>query len=120
MGGGEKQLRLGCCISHEFSAAASRNPDRIAVVHASGGARLFRESRGGDTVGYDFDGRDFSNEPTARSFSPPVYEGDSCFTYSQLSLAVQTFSSRLRAVLDGGDDPHLIKPSSGIGVAHHC
>ncbi|KAK4752388.1 hypothetical protein SAY87_021186 [Trapa incisa] len=108
MDGGGKQPRLGCCISHEFYASASSNPDRIAVVHASGGARLFKESRGDGPAGPDLDGRDLSSEPPARS----VYDGDTCFTYSELLLAVQTLSSRLRAVLHCGDDPHLIKPSS--------
>lgn len=117
MSGAEKQQKLGCCISHEFAAAASRNPGRIAVVHASGGARLFRELRGGDTAGID--GRDFSSEPAARSLYPPVYDGDMCFTYSQLSIAVRSLSSRLRVVFDGGDDPQLIKPSSGISVEPH-
>ncbi|XP_031403762.1 putative acyl-activating enzyme 19 isoform X2 [Punica granatum] len=112
----KQQEKLGrCCIWHQFSAAASSHPDKIAVVHASGGARLFRElHRGGETsAGFGTDGLGFLTDRAAPSTSPPVYDGDACFAYSQVSLAVESLSSRLRAVLDGEDVPDLIKPSSG-------
>ncbi|OVA02848.1 AMP-dependent synthetase/ligase [Macleaya cordata] len=57
-GGKEKP----CCISHEFFRVASRNPNKIAVVHAS----------------------------------------------------VESLSSRIRRVLDGGNDPNTIRPKGYI------
>ncbi|KAK3003939.1 hypothetical protein RJ639_018692 [Escallonia herrerae] len=47
---------------------------------------------------------------------PPVYEGDECFTYSQVLAAVGSLSSRLRRILDGGGDPQLITPTAVIGL----
>lgn len=107
-----EQQQRHCCLSHGFSAAASENPSKIAVVHASGGAALSGELRRRIAADSGFSagvGR-FCDE-RARSLSPPLYPGDQCFTYSDVSLAVDCLSARLRNVLNGGDDPDLIKPS---------
>ncbi|XP_061346780.1 putative acyl-activating enzyme 19 isoform X2 [Gastrolobium bilobum] len=78
-----------CCVSHEFFRIASANPNKIAVIHASGVANLSRE--------------------LVESTSPPLYYGDRCFTYSHLLNAVRSLSSRIRSILLGADDPHLIR-----------
>lgn len=111
----EQLERLHCCISHEFVAAASRAPTSIAVVHASGGAHLSRELRVRDDISGDARCSYFTE--SARSLSPPVYVGDECFTFSEVSVAVDSLSRRLRTILDGGDDPHLSRPS-GMSFLH--
>ncbi|KAH6767584.1 hypothetical protein C2S52_018567 [Perilla frutescens var. hirtella] len=99
-----------CCISHEFYKAASKCPDKIAVIHAAGFSRITRDSAacsqpdGGSTK--------FATAETAPSSRPPLYDGDECFTFSDMLSAVENLSWRLRRVLDGEDDPHLIKPQS--------
>jgi len=108
----ERQQPRRCCLSHAFSVAASKAPSKIAVVHASGGAVVSSELRRrvaadpGSSAAVDR----FCDE-RARSLSPPLYPGDRCFTYSDVSLAVDCLSSRLCNILNGGDDPDLIKPS---------
>ncbi|GAB2290267.1 hypothetical protein Dimus_024547 [Dionaea muscipula] len=137
MGGGDDALeeepkekqnltRSCCCISHEFYRVASENPDKIAVIHAIGGARLARERRSNRSS----DGTNSDNHLKDQSSShhhlhqhqhqrhhhlpyPPLHDGDQCFTYSDLLSAVNCLSFRLRNILDGGDDPWLIKPNSG-------
>ncbi|WRX23163.1 AMP-dependent synthetase/ligase domain - like 10 [Theobroma cacao] len=90
----EKQ-RQHCCISHEFYRAASKNPEKIAVIHASsskpsaGGVQIDRELIGGG--------------------NPPVYKGDQCFTFGTLLASVDCLSFRLRSILEGADDPYLVK-----------
>ncbi|XP_030471399.2 putative acyl-activating enzyme 19 isoform X2 [Syzygium oleosum] len=108
----EQQPRR-CCLSHAFSVAASANPSKIALVHAYGGAVVPGELRQTTAAGSGFSagGVDRFCDGRARSLSPPLYPGDQCFAYSDVSLAVDCLSSRLRNVLDGGDDPDLIKPS---------
>ncbi|KAA0039622.1 putative acyl-activating enzyme 19 isoform X1 [Cucumis melo var. makuwa] len=83
-----------CCISHEFQRVALSHPGKIAVIHASGGVQLFRQLHGGGVGEADdfFQGR-------ATSDFPPMYEGDRCFTYSQLLASVDSLSSRLLATL---------------------
>lgn len=113
----ERQQPRPCCLSHAFSVAASKAPSKIAVVHASGGAVVSSELRRrvaadpGSSAAVDR----FCDE-RARSLSPPLYPGDRCFTYSDVSLAVDCLSSRLCNILNGGDDPDLIKPS---GKTYH-
>lgn len=87
------------------------------MIHACGGAQLAREfhsihkTDSGEQTAIDFD--EFVSEKTT-SFRPTVYEGDRCFTFSDILSAVDSLSSRLRRILDGADDSHLIKPHSGI------
>ncbi|KAF8032186.1 hypothetical protein BT93_D1187 [Corymbia citriodora subsp. variegata] len=115
MSGAEQPLH--CCLSHAFSAAASEDPGGIAVVHASGGAAVSAELRRRIAAGAGFSaGVDRFCDERARSRSPPLYPGDRCFTYSDVSRAVDRLSSRLCNILDGGDDPDLIKPS---GKSYH-
>lgn len=112
-----EQQQRHCCLSHGFSAAASENPSKIAVLHASGGAVLSDELRRRIAADSGFSaGVDRFYDERARSLSPPLYPGDQCFTYSDVSLAVDCLSSRLRNILNGGDDPDLIKPS---GKSYH-
>ncbi|KAK2991841.1 hypothetical protein RJ640_025747 [Escallonia rubra] len=118
----EKQQQLSiCCISHEFFKSASKHPDKIAVIQSrGGGAQLAREFRElydhhnqNDDAEKPFDKFFATDSPSSR---PPVYEGDECFTYSQVLAAVDSLSSRLRRILDGGGDPQLITPTSVIGL----
>ncbi|XP_073137111.1 putative acyl-activating enzyme 19 isoform X2 [Henckelia pumila] len=92
-----------CCISHLFHAAASKTPDRIAVIHASGFAEIAR--------GFRRDA-EFAFPETTSSSPPPVYGGDECFTFSDILSAVENLSCRLRRILDGAHDPGLINPCS--------
>ncbi|XP_058103982.1 putative acyl-activating enzyme 19 isoform X3 [Magnolia sinica] len=106
---GERERgEIPCCISHAFFKEASRNPRRIAIVHASGGARVFRESHAKADY-LDFDAEELLNR-YRESSSPPLYSGDEFFTYADISSAVNSLSFRISRVLDGGDDPHLIRP----------
>ncbi|CAN8232667.1 unnamed protein product [Cochlearia groenlandica] len=87
---------FNCCISHKFADAAAANPNKIAVIHASGwGAKIRSES---------------ADPPP--SCTPPVYDGDETFTFSDISSSVDSLTTRLRRILDfpGHDDPYLIKP----------
>lgn len=109
MSGERKQCRC-CCISHEFLRAASKNPNKIAVIHASGGAQISKELSVGDID------TDKLLKERAKSLSPPVYQGDRCFTYSNLLASVDSLTARLRSILLGAvtavaDDPHLIARS---------
>ncbi|KAJ0964374.1 hypothetical protein J5N97_029496 [Dioscorea zingiberensis] len=106
-----------CCISHEFHRVASEKPGHIAAVRATGGLRVckdalerFRE----EPERFDFEGR-----RGASSF-PPVYPGDECFSFADVLSAVFSLSRRIRAVLDGGDDPNLVRPqgSRTAGYSH--
>ncbi|KAK4416134.1 putative acyl-activating enzyme 19 [Sesamum alatum] len=96
-----------CCISHEFYKAASKFPDKIAIIHASGFARIARDC----AAARSFDGHsiEFASLEAAPSSRPTVYDGDECFTFSDILSAVQNLSSQLRRILDGADDPYLIK-----------
>ncbi|XP_028066007.1 putative acyl-activating enzyme 19 isoform X8 [Camellia sinensis] len=107
-----------CCISHEFLKAATRNPNKVAVIHGCGGANIAREFRSNNNatsvsdINYDnFFGDLFA--AAAPSSNPPVCSGDRCFTFSEILSAVDSLSSRLRRILDGGDDPYLVRPTSG-------
>ncbi|XP_075113486.1 putative acyl-activating enzyme 19 isoform X3 [Nicotiana tabacum] len=104
-----------CCISHEFYKVATINPNKIAVIQACGGVKIAKEfqlfcSENGDGETREKFEEFVSSKTT--SVNPPVYEGDECFTYSDVLSAVDSLSSRLRCILDGGDDPNLLKPSS--------
>ncbi|GAU40942.1 hypothetical protein TSUD_348790, partial [Trifolium subterraneum] len=106
-----------CCISHQFFQTASTNPNKIAVIHASAVANLSREK----STSPNFNG-DITTllQQRVESTSPPLYCGDRSFTYSHLLNAVSSLSYRLRSILNGADDPHLItvKPQGKNGV--HC
>ncbi|KAJ8449006.1 hypothetical protein Cgig2_004061 [Carnegiea gigantea] len=89
-----------CCISHVFNRAASNNPTKIAIIQAAKHPRkpILRE---------------VNNNNGVHHFNPPLYDGDKFFTFSQLLSAVDSLSFRLHHVLNGGDDPSLIKPTLG-------
>ncbi|KAL5834751.1 hypothetical protein ACOSQ4_014248 [Xanthoceras sorbifolium] len=104
-----KQKQQHCCLSHEFLRAATLNPNKIAVIHAA------------TTSSSSFDGAEFSRKlinasdsssssSPSNHFHPPVYEGDRCFTFAEVSASVDSLSSRLFSILHGSDDPHLITP----------
>ncbi|XP_047956220.1 putative acyl-activating enzyme 19 isoform X2 [Salvia hispanica] len=87
--------RSPCCISHEFYKAASKSPNKIAVIHASSIAR------------------DSAQKFATAESRPPLYDGDEHFTFSDMLSAVENLSFRLRRVLDGTTTkPSLIKPRS--------
>ncbi|CAH2079524.1 unnamed protein product [Thlaspi arvense] len=98
-----KLLKRGnCCISHEFVDAASINPDKIAAVHASGWAARIKPESESESV-----------KPCGSpSCTPPVYDGDICFTFGEVSSSIDFLSSRLRRILDDPrhDDPYLTRP----------
>ncbi|EOA15931.1 hypothetical protein CARUB_v10004025mg [Capsella rubella] len=75
-----------CCISHYFVDAATKSPHKIAVIQASSltATRIRSESA----------------EP---SNSPPVYDGDKCFTFAELSSSIDSLTSRLRRILSDDD-----------------
>ncbi|KAG6486945.1 hypothetical protein ZIOFF_055526 [Zingiber officinale] len=85
-----------CCISHGFFESASKNPSRIAFVHASGGHQRQEEAV-----------RALTSKETSY---PPIYPGDVCFTSGDVLYAVESYSRRIRRVLDGGDDADLVRP----------
>lgn len=95
-GSEKKQKQRHCCISHEFLRAAIENPNKIAVIHAAA-SPFDRKLINGSSSSSDH-------------CSPPVYEGDRCFTYAEVLASVDSLSSRLCCILDGSDDPHLIRP----------
>lgn len=96
--GGDAGKKL-CCISHVFFEAASKNSARTAVVHATGGIQRRGEAVEGSAA--------LSVEEGS---SPPIYPGDVCFTWGDVLSAVESLSRRIRWVLDGGDDPDLVRP----------
>ncbi|KAG9451686.1 hypothetical protein H6P81_004590 [Aristolochia fimbriata] len=101
-----------CCISHSFFETASENSSRIAVIHAFGGAQISRELRS------RIDDASLNEEELFDRFrlssSPPIYEGDMCFKFSVILAAVESLSFRIRRVLDGYDDPDLVRPEGYI------
>ncbi|KAM3265969.1 hypothetical protein T459_03114 [Capsicum annuum] len=105
-----------CCISHEFYKVATNSPNKIAVIQACGGLKFAKEfqlfcNENGDEETMEKFKEYISSKRT--SINPPVYEGDQCFTFSDVLSAVDSLSSRLRRILDGhDDDPNLVKPSS--------
>ncbi|RDY02984.1 putative acyl-activating enzyme 19, partial [Mucuna pruriens] len=113
MSAGKESKTKFCCISHEFFRIASANPNKIAVIHASGVANLSREFRRQNSTTTDFNG-DISTvlEKRVETTSPPLYHGDRCFTYSHVLNAVHSLGPRLRSILLGADDPHLITAQS--------
>ncbi|XP_051123700.1 putative acyl-activating enzyme 19 [Andrographis paniculata] len=95
-----------CCISHEFYKAASKYPDKIAVIHAAGFGGIVRDSASGDRT-RDSGGIETSDAAASYSGSS-VYDGDERFTFSEILCAVENLGSRLRHILDGGEDAHLL------------
>ncbi|XP_056849046.1 putative acyl-activating enzyme 19 isoform X1 [Raphanus sativus] len=81
-----------CCISHIFTDAASTNPHRVAVIHSA--ARFISDS---------------PQPPPS-----PVHDGDTVFTFAELSSSIDSLSFRLRRILldvpGHNNDPHLITP----------
>ncbi|XP_012852882.1 PREDICTED: putative acyl-activating enzyme 19 [Erythranthe guttata] len=96
-----------CCISHAFYKAASKFPHKIAVIHASGFARITRDNTAANAPPHD-DAIELASVERASSSRPPVYDGDDCFTFSDIISAVDNLSSRLRHILNGADDPYPI------------
>ncbi|KMT10186.1 hypothetical protein BVRB_5g119470 [Beta vulgaris subsp. vulgaris] len=98
----EKQKQLffpsssSCCISHIFHQIASTKPKKIAVIHATKPPKNLIV--------------DETNTSNANSL---LYDGDKFFTFSQLLSAVDSLTFRLHHILNGGDDPSLIRPTSG-------
>lgn len=91
-----------CCISHQFSKAASANPDKIAIIHAIGGLHTREEACNTKEEPL----------PTRHGFdSPPIYAGDVVYTYAELQSAVNALAIRITNVLAGGKDPDLINPT---------
>ncbi|XP_034887159.1 putative acyl-activating enzyme 19 isoform X1 [Populus alba] len=108
----EKQLQhhqkhKHCCLSHLFLKAAAQNPPKVAVIHAAPSSSSSAAASSGPQT-------QISRELIA-STTPPIYEGDQCFTFANVFSSVDSLSSRLRSILDGADDPHLIKPQSPPG-----
>ncbi|CAI0395229.1 unnamed protein product [Linum tenue] len=102
----------GCCLSHVFIRAASKNTRKLAVIVAAPS----RTGRGGDrvatVVGVE---PDDSSSPTHSR--PLVYEGDETFTFGDLVKSVEYLTFRLRSVLDGDSgDPQLFCSQSLPGV----
>ncbi|KAJ8499034.1 hypothetical protein OPV22_009586 [Ensete ventricosum] len=93
-----------CCISHVFFEAASKNSGHTAVVHATGGIQWRREAGEGSAA-----------YAVEEGSSPPIYPGDVCFTWGDVLSAVESLSGRIRWVLDGGDDPDLVRPQGYCG-----
>ncbi|KAL4340690.1 hypothetical protein GQ457_08G020330 [Hibiscus cannabinus] len=94
----EMQQHHHCCLSHEFYRAASKNPEKIAVIHASPS----KPSASGVHI----------DRKLINGGNPPVYEGDRCFTFADLLASVESLSFRICSVLGGADDPNLIKPQT--------
>ncbi|XVF56680.1 hypothetical protein PTKIN_Ptkin06aG0139900 [Pterospermum kingtungense] len=95
----EKEQQKHCCISHEFYKAATKSPEKIAVIHASSSSET-------SSAGFKMD-RELIN-----GGNPPVYKDDHCFTFADLLASVDCLSCHLRSILDGADDPYLIKPKT--------
>lgn len=105
---GEKRKVECCCISHKFLNTATENPGKIGVVHASGGAKIIKRHR---TKGSGASGGLWEEFSELRSSdSPPIYQGDCSYTYSDILASVESLAARIRNVLDGGDDSAVIKP----------
>ncbi|XP_061944365.1 putative acyl-activating enzyme 19 isoform X4 [Populus nigra] len=112
----EKQLQhhqkhKHCCLSHLFLKAAAQNPPKVAVIHAAPSSSSSSSSPAAASSGPQ---TQISRE-LITSTTPPIYEGDQCFTFADVFGSVDSLSSRLRSILDGADDPHLIKPQSPPG-----
>jgi acyl-CoA synthetase len=112
----EKQLQhhhkhKHCCLSHLFLKAAAQNPPKVAVIHAAPSSSSSSSSPAAASSGPQ---TQISRE-LITSTTPPIYEGDQCFTFANVFSSVDSLSSRLRSILDGADDPHLIKPQSPPG-----
>lgn len=84
------------CISHEFFRVASNHPNKVAVVHS----QISTQLRTSGIV----DNTDTDKPPlSVKSASPPFYDGDRRFTFSDLLTSVDSLTSRLRSILLGND-----------------
>lgn len=110
---GEDEYDEPCrCISHEFFRSALRDPRKIAIVHGSGGIKICKELkdidlRGDNSTVLD---KEWLSKRSQECNSSPIYQGDVYFTYGEVLSAVESLSCRIRLVLDGGDDPDLVRP----------
>ncbi|KAM3732748.1 hypothetical protein ACB098_11G082600 [Castanea mollissima] len=91
------------CISHEFFRVASNHPNKIAVVHS----QISTQLRTSGIV--DVDNTDTDKPPLrVKSVSPPFYDGDRLFTFSDLLTSVDSLTSRLRSILLGNGTPNEV------------
>ncbi|XP_075646000.1 putative acyl-activating enzyme 19 isoform X1 [Castanea sativa] len=91
------------CISHEFFSVASNHPNKIAVVHS----QISTQLRTSGIV--DVDNTDTDKPPLRlKSVSPPFYDGDRLFTFSDLLTSVDSLTSRLRSILLGNGTPYEV------------
>ncbi|CAK7342866.1 unnamed protein product [Dovyalis caffra] len=104
----KQQQQEVCCLSHLFFKAATQKPQKIAVIHAAAPSSTFASASGGLQI------------PRERiTCTTPIYKGDQCFTFADVFNSVGSLTSRLRSILDGADDHHLIKPQSPTGKANY-
>lgn len=106
----EKKLECCSCISHQFLKTATENPRKIGVVEASGGAKIIKRHRARGTGVSGGLWEEFLGFRSSES--PPIYQGDSSYTYSEILASVESLAIRVRNVLDGGDDAAVIKPQN--------
>ncbi|KAI7752862.1 hypothetical protein M8C21_016536, partial [Ambrosia artemisiifolia] len=85
----KNDLSCCCCISHIFYKCATKNPNKIAVIHAS----RHHTTKSSTVINHD----------------PVVYEDDTRFTYSQILQAVDSLTRRLHFILHSS----LFTSSSG-------
>ncbi|EPS71901.1 hypothetical protein M569_02857, partial [Genlisea aurea] len=98
-----------CCVSHGFYEVASRSPDRIAVIHASGFDRKGVANRATSLV----DSESSSEGSACSTWRPQLFDGDEYFTFSVILSAVENLSRRIGEIIGTGDS-YLIKSRSGI------
>lgn len=96
-----------CCISHEFFKSASQNPNKIAVIHATGGLQLCQDLSERRLVYSDDAVVEEWCRKCRESSSPSLYKGDLGFTYGEILASVDSLSRRIRQILD---DEDLIRP----------
>ncbi|KAL0927527.1 hypothetical protein M5K25_001702 [Dendrobium thyrsiflorum] len=110
-----------CCIFHEFLTSATKDPRRVAIVHAGGGLQVLREYRtrlneaSSSSNPASIPTSDLNFDAGHISSSPRFFPGDECFTYEELLSAVDSLSRRIRCVLDDGNAAHLLNhPGYGL------
>ncbi|CAO2826447.1 unnamed protein product [Amaranthus hypochondriacus] len=78
-----------CCISHVFHRVASTYSNKIAIIHTR------------------------KNPKNLTNDESKTNNKDQFFTFSQLLSAVNSLTSKLHHIFNGGNDPFLFKPNSG-------